>query len=64
VACIGQSEIHKSNIWRAIFSRPLKEWGYKTSAGQVSWRGELTEEYKRRWGGGGVNQQKVATKRP
>jgi hypothetical protein len=25
----------------------LKEWGYKTSAGQVSWRGGPSEEYRR-----------------
>jgi hypothetical protein len=42
----------------------LKEWGYKTSAGQVGWRVGSKEEYRRRWGGGVVNGQKVATKRP
>ena len=41
----------KSNLTSELFfGRPLKEWGYKTSAGQVGWRGGSTEEYRRRWG--------------
>jgi len=55
---------YKSTSGELFFERTLKEWGYKTSAGQVGWRGGSTEEYRPRWGGGVVNQEKLTTKIP